>query len=206
MDGPSSQPGAGIFGSLRPENVVGVVVRVKTSLNDEYEGEIYCFDTTTNILVLKEQTAGSTTKFNLRFVRANFIQHVECLSIPTEPSDLSIPAPSVSDAIRREEKALASTRAQSARLGVGVSAEAQQIFDAIAKTYSDIEWDGTSILILGEVRVNPPYTADSCIGENKVAVERVKKVVDGQRAKLRKASMATAQSPPTNNTPQGGPK
>ncbi|TPX56889.1 hypothetical protein PhCBS80983_g04214 [Powellomyces hirtus] len=86
------------------------------------------------------------------------------------------------------DKAAAREAAAVARIGVGVSSEAQTIFDHLAKTLPT-RWRKTSILIMDEIEILPPYTPDECRvaagrsnAENSLA--RVKKVLEGVRTRL----------------------
>ena len=64
------------------------------------------------------------------------------------------------------------------------SVEGQQIFDKLLKACNEVEWRGNSILVLKEIRVDPPYTADSCSlikkngGLDAHSLGRVKKIVE----------------------------
>ena len=41
--------------------------------------------------------------------------------------------------------------------------------------YSDIRWEGEVIVLLGDVRISPPYLPEHCIGSS--GVDRIKKLV-----------------------------
>ena len=43
--------------------------------------------------------------------------------------------------------------------------------------YSDIRWEGEVIVLLGDVRISPPYLPEHCIGSS--GVDRIKKLVCG---------------------------
>ena len=43
-------------------------------------------------------------------------------------------------------------------------------------SYEQIHWDGVDIVVLGEVRISQPYTAEHCIGSSGAA-ERIRKLV-----------------------------
>lgn len=45
-----------------PEWIVGLIVKIKTSLGEEVEGEIFSFDNNTNCVVLVEHQKHSTLK------------------------------------------------------------------------------------------------------------------------------------------------
>lgn len=65
------------------------------------------------------------------------------------------------------------------RKGKGVGKEAQDIFDAMARTLPT-RWDGTSIIVLDAVVIASPYKPDDCRGGTGAptgTLARVKKVV-----------------------------
>ena len=49
---------------------------------------------------------------------------------------------------------LQAARADAAKIVVGVSPVGQHVFDAVAKTYTRTHWDGKTIVVLDEVRLN----------------------------------------------------
>lgn len=66
-----------------------------------------------------------------------------------------------------------------------MSQEAQDIFDALARTLP-CRWEGTTIAVMDEVRIAPPYK--ECVGTpggDPRAVERVGKVLAMEKSKLR---------------------
>jgi hypothetical protein len=48
------------------------------------------------------------------------------------------------------------------RIGIGVSSEAQDLFNTILKTITDVRWQEQDIIVMEEVMVTPPYTPESC--------------------------------------------
>lgn len=68
---------------------------------------------------------------------------------------------------------------------MGVTQEAQDIFDALARTLPCV-WDGKAIQVMDEVRISPPY--DKCEPATEAAdpraVERVQKVLAHEKSKL----------------------
>jgi hypothetical protein len=72
-----------------------------------------------------------------------------------------------------------------AKVGVGVTKEAQSIFDALSKTMP-CTWQGRSIYVMEAVLVAPPYTTADVTThiEHKGAFERVKVVLQAERTRM----------------------
>ena len=43
--------------------------------------------------------------------------------------------------------------------------------------YNETRWEGDVIVVLGDVRISPPYTPDSCTGISSTLVARIEKLV-----------------------------
>lgn len=159
----------------------GSRVEVKTTFGEELKGEVFCYDKYTDTLVLKEADDG------LRMLSADCILGsggvVETKKSPGDEEEL--PAVDMARCEAREAKAIKAAEEAAQRIGVGVTKEGQAMFDAISRTMP-VRWDGTSIVVLDEVRITPPYSAADAVSspESKAALERVKLVIDFERAKL----------------------
>jgi hypothetical protein len=81
-------------------------------------------------------------------------------------------------AAKRLEDAVRAAEADAARLGVGVTREAQALFDALSRTYP-CAWRGASIAVMEAVVIAPPYSADASTGGNEQELERVRTVLRG---------------------------
>ena len=62
--------------------------------------------------------------------------------------------------------------------------EGQLVFDKLLKACNEVVWKGESIIVLKEIRVDPPYKPDNCSlikggsgGLDAHSLERVKKIV-----------------------------
>ncbi|CAH8322648.1 unnamed protein product [Eruca vesicaria subsp. sativa] len=80
-----------------------------------------------------------------------------------------------------KEEAIATREIKS--IGVGVTAEAQKIFDAFSKTLH-VQWVNKDILVWGQVRICSPYHDDCVTGGTTTAREQVKAVLKQVRQKL----------------------
>ncbi|KAJ3182557.1 protein with role in RNA processing [Gaertneriomyces sp. JEL0708] len=143
-------------------------------------------------------TSGTGDQFDFHIFKLNHVREIEVLgragegganaktvTIKGTPRSLPtlVPVGQVS-----LEKAAAREQAAVSRVGLGVSSEAQLIFDHLAKTLPT-NWRGNSIVIMGEIQILPPYTSDDCkvVGNkqgSETTLARVRKVLEGVRVKL----------------------
>ncbi|CAG8555378.1 456_t:CDS:2 [Paraglomus occultum] len=86
---------------------------------------------------------------------------------------------------QRGIQAYKDTQCQLARIGDGVTQEAQEIFDALSKTLP-CRWAKDTIVVLDEVAITPPYNVENCRANSNAAgsLERVKKVLEGEKRRL----------------------
>jgi len=117
-------------GKRNSEWIVGVKVRIKTTLGEELEGEIFSYDTTTNCAVLVQNNVHSTLKKSYRILKTSFIKEISYLGkAEVNEADITqLPAVNISKIRLKEEAVLRSLREEAARIGVGVSEEAQENF------------------------------------------------------------------------------
>ncbi|XP_010272019.1 PREDICTED: protein LSM12 homolog A [Nelumbo nucifera] len=164
------------------EFAVGCLLAIKTTLGEEFEGQIITFDRPSNILVLQE---GSKTgpRRNVRFLKANYIKEFNLLGQAEDPLDLKKCYLDLNSLQAREESAIRQAEIEAERIGVGVTSEAQSIFDALSKTLP-VHWDKTAIVVMNEVRVSSPYLPENVTGGTPAANERVKKVLELERKRL----------------------
>eukprot|EP00878_Enallax_costatus_P040248 GHUV01046320.1.p2 GENE.GHUV01046320.1~~GHUV01046320.1.p2 ORF type:complete len:109 (-),score=14.30 GHUV01046320.1:42-368(-) len=81
--------------------------------------------------------------------------------------------------------AVQQAEADMAKVGVGVTKEAQQLFDVLCRTMP-CTWHGRSICVMEAVEIEPPYLVESIrsiAGENNV-FERVRKVLPAIRNQM----------------------
>ncbi|XP_019157919.1 PREDICTED: protein LSM12 homolog [Ipomoea nil] len=163
---------------------VGCILSIKTTFGEEFEGQVITFDRPSNILVLQEGgNSGSGPKRNLRLLKANYIKDFALLGHGEDPLDANKCFLDLDTLKAREDSAIRQAELDAERFGVGVTSEAQSIFDALAKTHP-VRWDKTVIVVMNEVRVSSPYLPESVKGGTPAANERVRKVLELERKKL----------------------
>lgn len=156
----------------------------KTDKGEEISGVVFAHDRNTNCLLLKE-TGSHSGVCNLRFVNVEFIKEIVSHTPPNDSFDTKLPAVDLERCKRREEKALKQAEAEASKVGVGVTNEAQSIFDALSKTMP-CRWRNKTIIVLEEVHIESPYDINCCSSDenHKPTLERVRKVLQAERFRL----------------------
>ncbi|POM59467.1 hypothetical protein PHPALM_31798 [Phytophthora palmivora] len=162
---------------------VGAKVRVLTTTQETFEGIIFTLDPVANFLVLEEQNGA---KSKTRIFQLEALQKVQVLEPAPAGLQLTLPVISDEELQRVEQRNKGLAERALASIGQGVTAEAQAIFDALNKTMP-CEWEGANIRVMGEVVIKPPYHPQNCVSANTQVLSRVKKVLEGEKSKLKKA-------------------
>ena len=158
---------------------VGTTVSCRTCLDQEVEGEVLAFDSATRMLILKsEATSARPSLNNVHLLNLSFVSDVkvkkdrETTEKPSEPQSLNMARldARARDMIRKKKKLVAALKA-------GVSPEGQRLFSAINKTIDEISWEKEEIVVMGKVRISPPYTVD-CVKGDLAACNHVRKIVE----------------------------
>ncbi|KAF3976385.1 hypothetical protein CMV_000406 [Castanea mollissima] len=157
---------------------VGCLLSIKTTLGDEFEAQVITFDRHSNILGSKPGP-----RRNIRLLKANYVKEFSFLGQSEDPLDSKKCFLDLNSLQAREESAIRQAEAEAERRGVGVTSEAQNIFDALSKTLP-VRWDKTVIVVMNEVRVSSPYLPESVSGGTPAANDRVKKVLELERKRL----------------------
>uniref|UniRef100_A0A5B6YPB0 AD domain-containing protein n=1 Tax=Davidia involucrata TaxID=16924 RepID=A0A5B6YPB0_DAVIN len=166
------------------EFAVGCLLSIKTTLGDDFEGQVITFDRPSNILVIQEGLkSGSGPRRNIRLLNATYIKEFSFLGQSEDPLDVKKCYIDLTSLQAREESAIREAEIAAERIGVGVTAEGQNIFDALSKTLP-VRWDKTVIVVMNEVRVSSPYLSESVSGGTPAANERVRKVLEFERKRL----------------------
>ncbi|KAJ8655761.1 hypothetical protein O0I10_008647 [Lichtheimia ornata] len=184
--------------SSSAQRILGRRIKLKTASNEEIEGRIYALDRLTNcialdilfivIIMLTTHNAAAQQgrkQLSFRIIKISHIKEVLSNQEDAPADFLPINHVDTSRLDARESSGVKNMRQRVAKMGVGVTKEAQDIFDALSKTLP-CRWSNDTIVVLDEVLIQPPYDVDSCKANSSSAssLARVKKVLEGERRRL----------------------
>ncbi|KAF2858831.1 hypothetical protein K470DRAFT_220367 [Piedraia hortae CBS 480.64] len=88
---------------------------------------------------------------------------------------------------RREEQAIKKLKDEEKNRGKGVTKEGQALYDSLRRINMPIKWQNQNMVVHEVVVISPPYRPEDCRGpkEKQEAINRVKKVLEGERRKLK---------------------
>ncbi|ODQ66915.1 hypothetical protein NADFUDRAFT_40100 [Nadsonia fulvescens var. elongata DSM 6958] len=183
------------------EWAIGLKVELTTILDTVITGVVYAYDPITSTVTVVEGNGEIDKPVNLRVIKPAFIRHVnvfgqserkltaagststrvgfEETAYPIGPISLTRLAEKESAVLKEEQKK------QSTRGPTGVSTEGQEIFNIVHKTLPT-RWYEQSIIVMDEVRIDPPYQLTNCLADNSAssALALVKKIVEGAWKKI----------------------
>jgi len=177
--------------ALRP----GSKVSVTFTHGEVVEGYVHCKDPAMNILMLRIALTHTTLSSELRLVHMDAVSKLEIDADGSEPPKI-VKAVTKKTLEKREYQALSNCSSLMTELNDQATPEGQAVFDALHKTL-DCRWvDKTSITVLEQVNIVPPYKPENCksLDGDKGALDRIVKIVSAARVKA--ATPATPAVPP----------
>jgi len=194
---------------------VNAVVELKLSpLGDVIRGVVYCTDEVSNSVAIKRSVVHTTLSSEITVVNAACVVEMKTVDLGlgqqkgssgdegedadgdalralhgvTNLKDLAVPLPHVSRKAldERERRALKIAEESFSHINQKASPEGQKIFDKLLKACNEVVWREQSILVLNQIRVDPPYAIENCTllgssggnkGLNEGSLDRVKKIV-----------------------------
>lgn len=161
-------------------------------------GLIYTTDEFSNSIVIKKTLSHSTITSEVRVINASVVvekktiqagpiktkkdtvlgssvtaigEASETTDLDAYTSDLSLPLPAVNTKSleERERRAIRLAEESFAHINQKASPVGQAIFDRLVKACNEVVWRAESILVLNQIRVDPPYGKEDC----KLLVESV---------------------------------
>jgi len=168
------------------------------------EGLVYCTDEISNTIVLKRSLVHTTLASEFRVVNADCVFERKVVKAAAAPEnsggggeaesstnkideELALPLPNVSKKTveERERRAIKLAEEGLRHINQKATPEGQAVFDKLLKACNEVEWSGESIMVLNQIRVDPPYGCENCklvqkggdVALNEGSLERVKKIV-----------------------------
>lgn len=121
------------------DSYIGKNIKIKTASNEQVEGLVYTVDRITNCIVIEQQQQQQQQSKKTHSFRIIKISHVkEIVGVSGEQQQqkdyLPVNAVNVEYLKSREAEAIRGMKQQVSKIGVGVTKEAQDIFNALSKT------------------------------------------------------------------------
>ena len=159
---------------------------VRSTEDEQIEGTIFTYEAAFGVVVIEQRPPGET-KATYRTLKTTFIKEQRVLAKPEDGSAKlggHFASVNYDQLQQREQRAVQKAFEDMGHLNSDVSTLTQTIYDALRKTMP-CAWDGETIVVLGEVRIPPPYTPEACqANAGSTALQRVQKVLAGEVAKL----------------------
>ncbi|GAX24820.1 hypothetical protein FisN_6Hh411 [Fistulifera solaris] len=130
------------------------------------DGIIYCTDDLSQTVVLQRALSHTVLATEIRLIHAAHIVRAtqQKTEDATEGIPLSAPLPKIQKKVleEREKKALKMAEESLRHINEKTTPKGQIVFDKLLKACSEAVWKGESILVLGQVQVDPPYGPEHC--------------------------------------------
>uniref|UniRef100_A0A7S1UTI4 AD domain-containing protein n=1 Tax=Grammatophora oceanica TaxID=210454 RepID=A0A7S1UTI4_9STRA len=160
-------------------------------------GRVYCTDPTSGVVVLQKALVHTTLACEMQWILASTIVKRKILeegdasdedaATKVYPLSTKLDVKSLED---KEKRALKLAREALEHINIKATPEGQAVFDRLVKACNEVVWHSneSSIVVLGQVRVDPPYNSPDCchllrngsVDDKKLAqgcLERVQRIV-----------------------------
>ncbi|KAI7902996.1 anticodon-binding domain-containing protein [Cokeromyces recurvatus] len=175
------------------ETFIGSTIRLKTAFDEEVEGLIYTCDRITNCIVIdcshKDNKTSNRKNCNFRIIKISHIKEILFLTATTNGVKDYMPINQIYiDRLKqRESEVMKGVKNEVSKIGIGVTKEGQDIFNALSKTLP-CRWSKDTIIVMDEILITPPYGVNDCKANasSSALLARIKKVLEGERKRLAK--------------------
>jgi len=203
---PQSSSGMNRWGKKLPlceAYPVNSIIELTLEPNGEViSGLVYCTDDVSNSIVLKRSHRNTPVTSDVQIVNVSSIRDkkiIRDLAASTESTDtsdqevlnvsdeISVPILVVSKKEVEEIEKRAAKIAEETfhHINQKATPEGQSLFQRLLKACNEVVWSGEAILVLNQIRVDPPYGSENCVLFNKGgdevlnegSLERVKRIV-----------------------------
>lgn len=151
---------------LNLEHIIGIRIRVTNRLNEAFDGNIYSFNTFNNTLTVQEKIKNSSLT-SFRIIKVTFIKRLKVLQkqqrVNTAAQRIE---PSYVDPIGIERllnDIFEKSKEEEVILQHEISPEDIIIFELLNQTFPKVMWRGSDILLMEDVKIEPPYKVDNII-------------------------------------------
>ena len=166
--------------------------------NDEkIQGLVYCTDELSKSIVIKQSLNYTTLASDIRIINASCVKEKKIISeSPKTKSNNGIAStadtniellPNVNKKalLEKEKRAIKLAEESLRHINSKASPAGQAVFDRLLKACNEVAWSGESIIVLSQIKVDPPYSSDNCkliytggdVNLNEGSLERVKRIV-----------------------------
>lgn len=182
---------------------VNSILELTLAPNDEkVRGLVYCTDDISNSIVLKKSLNYTTLASEIRVINASCVKDTKVVmeeapksrkeeggSNAEEVDEIALPLPmnvTRKSIEEREKRAVMLAEESFKHINQQASSEGQAVFDRLLKACNEVKWKGESIIVLNQIRVDPPYKGVNCNllqagGSDRVlnegSLDRVKRIV-----------------------------
>jgi len=203
----NSSSGSSNRRSLNDDYPVNSVMEITLSSNENEKvtGLVYCTDDISNTIVLSKSLNYTTLSSDIWVVNVSCVVDKKIIvkQAPVknnadsnangeeqEEVQLAIPLMHISkeEIEKKEKRAISIAEDSFKHLNQKASPEGQKVFELLLKACGVVVWKGESILVLNQIKVDPPYAVDNCRliqgGDNSLhtdSLNRVKRIVGTSR-------------------------
>jgi len=190
--------------SLSDSYPANSILELTLSPNGEVvKGLVYCTDEISNSIVIKKSLEYTTLASEYRIINASSVKTKKIIAAEAPKSkvdeegkpilgndgsdvmEVFLPLPNVSkkNIEEREKRALYLAQEGMKHINQKATPEGQQVFDRLLKACNEVKWAGESIIVLGNIKVDPPYKSENCLllksggVKHEGSLDRVKRIV-----------------------------
>jgi hypothetical protein len=158
---------------------MSVAVKLTLTTKEALKGECFCIDPVTNALVLKVD--GKYVVVNAESI-VDIEGDLTKVKAPNS-KDIGMQIVPMEKWGKKEMEALVHAEGEIEAVNYSVAPEAQSLFDRLRNIFP-CKWQGQDMIVFENIRISPPYTAPKAIGGNDDGMDRIAKVLEGERKKL----------------------
>jgi small nuclear ribonucleoprotein (snRNP)-like protein len=116
------------------ESFIGKTIKLKTASNEEIEGLLYTYDRITNCIAIEQKASPGKKAHSFRIIKISHVKEIVSITGEQQKDYLPVSAVNVDYLKSRELDAIRAMKQQASKIGVGVTKDGQDIFNALSKT------------------------------------------------------------------------